>query len=71
MLGAIEAKDGKVARFDLVARGRFWGHGRYTRFRAPEGKFPLAVAFTLLERPSAADKVIPGGARGNLARYLR
>jgi hypothetical protein len=70
LLGYVEVKEGKVVRFDLLARGEFWGHGRYTRFAAPEGRFPFAVAFRLAELTCTADKVIPGGARGNLRNYL-
>jgi hypothetical protein len=71
LLGVIEARDGKVVRFDVVVKGQFWGHGTYTRFAAPEGKFPLAIAFTLSDGKAAIDRVPPGGARGNVSNYLR
>lgn len=70
VLGRVEVEDGKVGRLDLVAKGQFWGHGRYTR-NPPPGKFPFAVTFRLAEVTCAADKVPPGGARGNLRAYLR
>nr|NIP98124.1 hypothetical protein [Akkermansiaceae bacterium] len=70
LLGHLEAQGGKLSRFDLVARGEFRGEGRYTR-GAPPGKFPFAVAFRLTDPTCAADRVIPGGARNNLAGYLR
>jgi hypothetical protein len=50
LLGVIEVKDGKVIRFDLLAKGQFWGEGRFTR-GAPKGKFPLAVARPTPSRP--------------------
>lgn len=69
-LGFVESKDGKVTRFDLIARGDFWGEGTYTR-GAPKGKFPFAVAFTLAAGKDEIDHAPPGGARGNLKGYLR
>lgn len=71
LLGFVTAKDGKVTQFDLVAKGNYWGHGRFTRFAAPSGEFPVAVAFRLIEAKSAADRVLPGAARGNPANYLK
>jgi hypothetical protein len=68
--GIVEAKDGKVTRFDVVARGDFWGEGTYTR-GAPKGKFPLAVALTVATGKDESDHAPPGGARGNLKGYLR
>lgn len=46
LLGFVQAKDGQVTRFDIVASGQFWGHGTYTP-GAPKGRFPLAISFTL------------------------
>ena len=45
-------------RFDVVARGSFFGEGRYTR-KAPKGRFPLAVAFSLADGEDVADRVEP------------
>ena len=45
-LGFVEAKDDSVTRFDMIARGQFWGQGPYTP-GAPKGTFPLAISFTL------------------------
>jgi hypothetical protein len=70
VLGMVDVKDGKVTRFDVVARGDFWGEGTYTR-NAPKGKFPFAVAFRLAEVTDTVRRVPPGGGRGNLAAYLR
>jgi hypothetical protein len=70
LLGVVEVKDGKVSRFDLLARGQFWGEGTFTR-GAPQGKFPLAVAFTLSDGKAAADRVPPQAGRGNIKAYLR
>jgi hypothetical protein len=65
----IAAKGGKVTRFDVVARGSFWGEGPYSP-GAPPGKFPFAVAFTLTAIKSDRDRIPPAGARGWLRGYL-
>jgi hypothetical protein len=67
--GEIEVEAGRVARFDMVALGQFWGAGRYTR-GAPDGKFPLAVSFTLADGTRTADRIPPQGSRGYIAGYL-
>ena len=70
LLGRIETKAGKVTRLDVVAKGEFWGEGTYTR-RAPKGRFPLAIAFTLADGKDAADTIPPLGSRGWLPGYMR
>ncbi|MFP6631678.1 MAG: hypothetical protein VCD16_03475 [Planctomycetota bacterium] len=70
LLGHVEKKNGRVTRFDLVARGEFWGEGTYTR-GAPKGRFPLAVSFTLADGSDIADGVPPQGSRGWVRGYLR
>ena len=70
LLGVVEVRGGRVTRLDLVAKGAFWGEGTFTR-GAPPGCFPFAVAFTLSPGTSAADRVLPGAARGNLKGYFR
>ncbi|MCI0340800.1 MAG: hypothetical protein L0216_06555 [Planctomycetales bacterium] len=70
LLGFVEAKDGRVTRLDLVAKGLFWGEGRYTK-GAPPGKFPLAVRFALASGKDAADRIPPEGGRGWHADYIR
>jgi len=69
LLGRLEVSENTVNRFDLVARGDFLGEGRYTR-GAPEGKFPLGVAFRLAGGDDPADDIPPQGSRGWLAGYL-
>ncbi len=69
VLGFVEAKEGRVTRFDLVASGRYWGHGPFTG-HGPAGKFPFAVACTRASGDEEADKVAPEGARGH-QDYLR
>jgi hypothetical protein len=69
-LGFLEAKDGKVTRFHLLAKGEFWGQGNFTK-GAPKGRFPLAIAFSLTEIQGGANIVPPQGARGNLKGYLK
>lgn len=68
--GKIKTKDGKVTQFDLVAKGDFWGEGRYTK-RAPKGKFPLAISFRLADGSDVADPIPPQGSRGWIQGYLR
>ena len=70
LFGRIETKNGKVTRLDLVAKGTFWGEGRYTR-NAPKGRFPLAVAFTLADGKDAADSIPPQASRGWVQGYLK
>jgi hypothetical protein len=67
LAGRVEFRDGKLIRFDLVARGAFEGEGPFTQF-APEGPFTLGVAFTL-SKGGEASKVAPQGAR-DLRGYL-
>ena len=70
LLGFVEVTDGRVTRFDVVAKGLFRGEGRYTR-GAPKGEFPLAIAMTLADGSDIADSVPPQGSRGWLDGYLR
>lgn len=65
--GWIEADADALRRFDLVARCRFEGEGRYTP-NAPPGPFTLVVA-TRLAQGSTADRVPPQAAR-DLRGYL-
>ena len=67
--GQLKVVGDVVAVFELVALGEFYGEGSYTR-NAPEGKFPLAVAFQLADGTDIADAVAPQGARGWLDGYL-
>ena len=49
-------------RFDLLAKGNFWGEGLYTG-GAPKGKFPLVIAFQLADSHIVAGSVPPQGTR--------
>jgi hypothetical protein len=70
ILGFVTVTDGKITRFDLVAKGEAWGAGRYNGGQ-PAGKYPLGFAFTISEAKSAADRLLPQGAcRGNFAGYF-
>lgn len=51
----------RFQRFDLLSWGRAWGEGAYTR-RAPAGKFPLLIAFSLAGN-APADRVPPQASR--------
>lgn len=69
--GVVESKDGRLTRFDLVARGEAWGAGPWNGGQPP-GRYPLAIAFTLLDPAREADRVLPQGAcRGNLGGYFK
>lgn len=70
LLGFVEIKDGRITRFDVVSRGLFKGHGRYTQ-NPPLGEFPFAVAFTRADGNDVADRIPPQGSRGWVAGYLR
>lgn len=70
ILGKAEASGDKVTRFDFVAKGDFWGQGRYTP-GAPAGKFPLVVAFRIGDGSDASDKILPNGAKGWIDGYFQ
>lgn len=67
--GLVEVKDNAVVRFDMVAFGEYWGEGPFTR-GAPQGRFPLAISFTLADGTDVADRIPPQGSRGWLRGYL-
>lgn len=68
--GVVATQDGKVSRLDVLAKGDFWGEGAFTR-GAPRGRFPFAVAFSLVDGDCATNKVPPQAARGNVKLYLK
>ena len=70
VVGVVETENDQVTRFDMVARGPFWGEGPFTG-GAPKGKFPFAIAFTLSDGKDEADKVRPQASRGWVDGYLR
>src|SRR5262249_1484249 len=75
LLGFVEAKGGKVSRFDVVARGQFWGKAIYSDLYTPEGggpkgKYPVAIAFGLADPKDALYRLQPDVLRGS-ADYLR
>ena len=63
LYGRVAANDNSIVRFDVVAKGEFWGRGRHT-YHPPEGKFPLAVAFRLADRTDPSDLIMPHGCKG-------
>src|SRR5262245_22673004 len=69
LLGFVQAKDGMVTRFDIVASGQFWGQGTYTP-GAPKGRFPLAISFALGDRNDPLYNLVPDAVRC-YADYLR
>jgi hypothetical protein len=68
-LGKLAHQNGKLTRFDLVAKGLYWGQGPHTR-KAPPGKFPLGISFTLADGNDIADAIPPQASRGWLRGYL-
>jgi hypothetical protein len=69
--GAVESKDGKLTRLDLVARGRAWGASGCTEVAKPKDKFQLAIAYRLATGLDEADKVMPQGAKAWFPDYIR
>lgn len=69
LLGYVQAKDGNLTRFDLVAHGQHWGEGAYSP-GAPKGRFGFAVAFTLADVNDPLTRLVPDAVR-NYADYLR
>jgi len=69
LLGFVEVKEARIVRFDLVAKGLFRGEGPFTR-GAPEGDYPLAIAFRIADGTDIADRIPPQGSRGWLDGYL-
>lgn len=70
ILGYIESSGNTLTRFDVVVRGDFWGEGRYTK-NAPQGKFPLAISFSLADGKDIADGVVPQAWKGWHHNYLK
>jgi hypothetical protein len=70
LLGLVEAREGKVVRFDLVAKGFFWGEKGEGITAPPKGRYPVAIAFRLASLKEEADRLPPQGAR-DPADYLR
>ena len=60
----------KLRNFEVVGRGIYWGHGRYTQ-QPPPGEFPFAVSFSLTDRSSAEDLVAPQATKGWNRSYLK
>jgi hypothetical protein len=67
--GHVDVSDGKVSRFDLVAKGLFWGQGGATG-NPPPGKFPLGISFSLTDGSDSADSIPPQASRGWLRGYM-
>ena len=70
LFGYVEFDGEEVTRFDLVAKGEFWGEGRHTP-SAPEGKFPLAITFRLGDSSSTESRAIPHGGKGWIEGYYQ
>ena len=68
--GVIGVVKGHVVRLDMVALGKHWGDGTYTK-RGPKGRYPLAISFTLADGKDIADGLPPQGSRGWVDGYLK
>ncbi|MDA7662736.1 hypothetical protein N8550_01915 [Pirellulaceae bacterium] len=68
--GYVKTSDGMITRFDVIALGKFFGEGTYTK-NAPKGKFPLGISFTLADGKDVADPIPPQASRGWLDGYLK
>lgn len=71
VLGFVEAKAGKVTRFDVVAKGLWWGNGEQGDGTSagltslPKGKkYPVAVAYTLADPSDGVARAVPYAAFG-------
>lgn len=70
LAGTVKFDGDRLQQFDVVARGWYHGKGTYTK-NAPEGEFPVAVAFRLTDGSDSADSVAPQGSKGWLEGYLK
>jgi hypothetical protein len=71
LTGTVEAKDGKVTRFDVVAKGTAWGKHENGGW-PPRTKYPFVVVFTLADTADPfARRVPPNGMRAPEDGYLR
>lgn len=68
--GHVELDQGVLTRFDIVLKGDFVGHGRYTQ-GAPAGAFPLAVALRLASDQDVASQVRPQALKAVGPGYLK
>lgn len=68
--GVVESREGRITRFDFLAKGLFRGHGEFTK-NPPPGKFPLGISFSLADGDEVADAIPPQGSRGWVDGYLR
>lgn len=63
LLGIANVEGDQITRFDLVAKGDFWGRGRHTGHE-PKGKFPLAVSFRIADGKGIGDQLMPWSTKG-------
>lgn len=66
---AFDPKSGAVTRFVLLVEGQAWGESTFTP-GAPEGKFPLRIAFVLPAPEDPTNAVPPQGISGDADAYL-
>lgn len=70
LVGTVRFDGDRLQQFDIVSRGWYHGEGKYTK-NAPEGEFPLAVAFRMADSSDSANAVAPQGSKGWLEGYLK
>ena len=68
LIGMAKTSEDGVVRFDLLAKGEYWGSSRFTH-GAPKGKFPLVVALELSDGSESMDRIPPHGGKGWMAGY--
>ena len=70
ILGYIESENGKVTRFDVIAKGPYWGGGHYSR-NPPPGKYLFGTSFTLADGSQLSDNIPPEGTKGWPPKYIQ
>ena len=56
----------KITRFEMIALGSVMNTPRGVR----PGSHPLGIAFEMVQKPTAPERVVPRGGRDNVQRYL-
>ena len=58
--GTVKFNGKQLSNLQILALGKHWGEGRYTRGARP-GKKPLGIYFELVQNPQPADTIPPQG----------
>src|SRR5262245_26626894 len=65
VLGFVEAKDGKLVRFDVVLKGLHWEEFQNEGYEGPKGKYAFAIALTLADPGHPAAQIPPYASKWN------